>query len=237
MGCGTGGGHGAEVTPRVHVEWARRVAAEYGSAAIAAQTLTWAIQVGLSPELLHVAVRVVRDELDHAALAFQTLVALGGGDTPVDVAAADFGSPGGAPVFPAVVDTVVQSFCLGETLAVPLFAAMRRRATHPATRPVLDRILEDEAVHRALGWDLLDALITVDPGVVAYVARRLPALMDRWSAYRDPPAAPALTDAERACGLLDHAEYGEIYARTWAEDVVPRFARRGIRIVPDMPAP
>ncbi len=223
------------MTPRVHVEWARRVAAEYGSAAVAAQTLTWAIQVGLPPELLHVGVRVVRDELDHAALAFETLIALGGGDTPVDVTAADLGSPRPGPAFPALVDAVVQSFCLGETFAVPLFAAMRRRATHPATRPVLDRILEDEAVHRALGWDLLDALIGVDPAVVAHVARRLPALTERLWAYRDPPAAPPLTDAERACGLLDHAEYGEIYARTWVEDVLPRFARRGI--VPDMSAP
>lgn len=123
---------------------------------------------------------------------------------------------------------VLGELCLGETLAVPYFAAMRRRARHPAITPVLDRILQDEAVHRALGWELLDALIALEPGVRGLAQARLPDLLQRFAGYRDPPGAPPLDDEERACGLLDNAEYGEIFARTFAEDLAPRFARRGV---------
>ncbi len=220
------------MTPRVHAEWARRVAAEYGSAGVAAQVLAWGIQVGVPPALLSTLTRVVQDELDHAALAFDALVALGGAEAPVTVTGEHLAVAAAGPVFPGLVDTVVRSFCLGETLAVPYFAAMRREASHPAVRPVLDRIVADEAVHRALGWDLLDAFVVIDPGVPAYVTARLPALLLAFAGYRDPPPAEPLTPAERACGLLDHETYAEIYAHTWRDDLVPRFRRRGVEVIP-----
>jgi hypothetical protein len=93
---------------------------------------------------------------------------------------------------------------------------------------VLERVLADEAAHRAFGWDTLDALIALDPGVRPWAEARLPALRATFAAYEAPPDAPPLTDAERACGLLDNAEYGALFAQTWAEDIAPRFARRGI---------
>ena len=66
------------MTPRVVEEWRRRVAAEYGSAGITAQVLTWGIQAGLPAPLLHTAARIVRDELDHAELSHGVVQALGG---------------------------------------------------------------------------------------------------------------------------------------------------------------
>lgn len=222
-------------SPRVHAEWGRRVAAEYGSAGVAAQVLTWSIQVGVDPRLLQVGLRVVADELAHAALAHTALVALGGEGAPVDVPGERLLVPSGRGVFADLVDTTLRGFCLGETLAVPYFAAMRREARHPAVRPVLDRVLEDEAVHRAFGWDLLDALITLDSGVPAYAAARLPALTPGFDGYRDPPDAPPLSAAERACGLLDHTTYATLFARTWEEEIRPRFARRGIALAPAAP--
>lgn len=204
------------------------MATEYGSAGIAAQVLAWGIAAGLPAPLLFTATRIVRDELDHAALSHECLAALGGADAPVDL------SPDHLHVAPReglVADLarlVVRDFCLGETLAVPLFSEMRRRAAVHAASRVLDRVLADEAVHRAFGWEALDALITLDPGVRGWVEARLPALRASFAGYREPPDAPPLTEAERGCGLLDNAEYGAIFARTWAEDIAPRFARRGI---------
>ncbi len=190
--------------------------------------LAWSITAGLPTPLLHTAARIVRDELDHAALAHAALVALGGADTPVDLSADRLHVPAGKGLLADLSRAVLRDFCLGETLAVPYFAEMRRRATHPAVAPVLDRVLADEAAHRAFGWDALDALIALDPGVRPWTEARLPALRATFAAYEAPPDAPPLTDAERACGLLDNAEYGALFARTWAEDIAPRFARRDI---------
>ena len=92
----------------------------------------------------------------------------------------------------------------------------------------LDRILADEAAHRAFGWDALDAILGIDPAVAPWLSERLPRLKGTFAGYAAPPDAPALTEDERACGLLEHAEYAALFARTWAEDVAPRFARRGI---------
>lgn len=218
------------MSPRVQAEWARRAAAEYRSAAMTAQILAWGVAVGLPAELLHAAARVVKDELDHAALSRAAMIALGGPESPLDVEVEALLLPPSEGVLTDLSVAVLGELCLGETLAVPLFAEMRRRARHPAVLPVLDRVLADEAVHRALGWSILDALIELEPGVRALAGARLPALLTRFRAYQDPPDAPALTEDERAAGLLDNAEYGLIFARTWDEDLAPRLARRGVAL-------
>ncbi|MEZ4237604.1 MAG: hypothetical protein R3F59_15940 [Myxococcota bacterium] len=67
----------------------------------------------------------------------------------------------------------MRDFCLGETPAVPLFRAMQARAAHPAVAPVLRRILADEAVHRAFGWEALDWLLEAQGRRGAGPRRRL----------------------------------------------------------------
>jgi hypothetical protein len=216
------------MTPRVHDEWARRVAAEYGSAAIAAQVLTWSIQAGLPPGLLHTAARIVRDELDHAAIAHGCLSDLGGADTPIDLVPEQLTVPHRDGLLADLTRAVVRNFCIGETLAVPYFAAMRKGCTHPEAAAALERILADEAVHRAFGWDALDALLALDPTIAPFVAAALPELRSSFAGYAAPPDAPQLTTEERGCGLIDHADYAALFAQVWADDIAPRFARRGI---------
>ena len=216
------------MTPRVHAEWARRVAAEYRSAGVAAQVLSWGVAAGVPVSLLRVAGRIVNDELDHAELGHSCLVALGGTEEPVDLSPDLLRVATTDDLLADLVRAVLRDFCLGETLAVPLFAEMRRRADQPAVVRALDRILADEAVHRAFGWELLDALIRIDPAVVGFATMQLPTLLDSFAGYADPPGALPLTEIERGCGLLDNADYGQIFARTWEEDLAPRFGRRGI---------
>lgn len=210
------------MTPRVHQEWARRVAAEYNSAAVSAQVLAWGIQQGLPPEILYTAHRVVGDELDHARLSHTVLVALGGGEAPIPLAAEHL------QVSLPFPEALLRHFCLGESLAVPYFAEMRRRALHPAVRPVLDRILEDEAVHRAFGWDALDALLAMEPALKPHLRAVLPELVAEFEGYAKPPEAPPLLAEEAACGLLESAEYATLYAQTWARDLLPRLERRAL---------
>lgn len=206
------------------------MAAEYRSAAVTAQVLTWGITAGLPAPLLHTATRVVRDELDHAELSHGCLVALGGEDEPIDLSVDALQVPARAGLLADLTRVLFREHCLGETLAVPYFAAMRSVATHPAVLPVLERILADEAAHRAFGWNMLDALIALEPAVREEVARQVPALRATFRAYAEPPDAPPLSAEERACGLLDNAEYGVLFAQTWEDEVLPRLERRGVRV-------
>lgn len=216
------------MTGRVHEEWARRVAAEYRSAAIAAQVQTWAIQAGLPVEILHAAGRVVGDELDHAALSRDCLVALGGSEHAVELDAASLLVPTRTSLLASLAEAVARDFCLGETFAVPLFSAMRDEPLHPAVSTVLVRILADEARHRAFGWEALDALLAMEPALGPWLEQGFPVLLASFRGYREPPEAPPLSAEERACGLLDHGRYAEIVERCLEEEVRPRLRRRGI---------
>jgi len=222
---------GQTATPRAMREWANRVRAEYRSAAITARVLHLSIAAGLPRELLDTARRVVDDELTHAELSHDCLVDLGGGDLPVGIefdALVRLDHPDGP--LAELVGHVLHSFCLGETFAVPLFRQMRQHATRPSARTALDRILTDEAVHRAFGWQALDALLTLDkPGVTTFVNAHLPdAFAGYHAAYAAHADTPPLTDDEAAAGLLDGITYARIFHETWATDIVPRFQRRDI---------
>jgi hypothetical protein len=220
------------VTPRVHAEWRNRVAAEYRSAALAAGVLRGAIVAGLPEDLLHTALRIVRDELDHASLSHGALVALGGDDTPVPLHVGDLAGPPTGDLLGDLVDSVVRDFCLGETFAVPLFHAMRQDARHPAVVPVLTRILADEAIHRQFGWDALDALLQRVPGVRERLETQLPGWLGGVrAAYAESTAhAPPLSEDERGAGLLAPARYRELFWDTVRTDVARRFGARGIAV-------
>lgn len=218
-------------TDRVRLEWRNRVVAEYTSAAVTARVLHLAIVCGLDRDLLDTAGRIVRDELDHAALCDEARVAFGDADAPLQL---DIGrlQPPPHPDGPLadLLHHVLRSFCLGETFAVPLFAAMREHTTHPHALPVLTRVLKDEAVHRAFGWEALDALRAVDPdGVASRVRDWLPGFVEGYRrAYRDVPATTPLSDDELACGLLSLADYARIHDETLERVIGPRLRDRGL---------
>jgi hypothetical protein len=220
------------VTARIEAEWRNRVAAEYRSAALAASVLRSGIVAGWPEDLLHTALRIVRDELDHAALSHGVVVALGGEDAPVPLAVADLAGPPGGDLLGDLIDSVVRDFCLGETFAVPLFQVMRQGSRHPAVVPVLTRILADEAIHRQFGWDALDALIEQHG---APVCDRIGERLDRWlggfrAAYAGTEDGDPLTKDEREAGLLAGAQYREVFWATARGDVARRFAARGISV-------
>lgn len=218
------------MTPRVHREWNNRVTAEYRSAAITAQVLHWLISVGSDDALVTTCMRIVRDELDHAQLSHDCLVALGGtGSAQLDVShmAEPLRSEG---VVASLLDSLLHNFCLGETFAVPLFNRMYEGTTHPEAKRVLTRVLKDEAVHRAFGWEALDALLQNEPDAVrTFVSARLPVHVTRFQrAYAPPVDGVPLTEEERSCGLMDLADYREVWTQTYTDDVTRRFAKRGI---------
>jgi hypothetical protein len=213
---------------RVRRVWAGRVEAEYRSAAITAQLLHQLIVIGVSPDTLAVAHRIVSDELAHAEASLEVLRAAGReGIASLNQATLAL------PVVPGPLEltalrTCCKVFCCGETVAVPLFRALRAEAREPLAVAALDRILVDEAVHRAFGWDLLDELLERGGEPIrAAAAAQVEGWIDGLS--RAYPIGPdGCSDADKAWGLIPSADYGRIRAQCVQDTIRPWFARRGL---------
>ena len=213
---------------RVRRSWSNRVVAEYRSAALTAELLHWLIELGVSPDTLAVAHRIVSDELAHAELSREVLTLAGGGEVAIDRATLRSHLEPAAPIELRALAVCARTFCCGETVAVPLFRALRAEARVERTWPAFDRILADEAVHRAFGWDLLDELLERlgDPGR-AWLTERVPAYVDGLRrAYRD--VGDAFPDADRAWGLMPSGRFAAITDACVRETILPWFARRGV---------
>jgi hypothetical protein len=223
----------ALASERVRREWLRRVEAEYRSAAITQHLVLWLIQIGASPDLVHAGLRIVRDELAHASLSHRALLAAGGEDKPQLVRESLGLTRTGDPLEDDVTRACVDVFCLGETLAVRLFKALRDGCTVPAARRVLDRVLRDEVRHRDFGWALLQWLLESPqgPALRTLIVRELPRSVARLRAAYAPPGAgreePLHADEVR-WGLMPAARYRQVLASAFERDHIPRFVRLGI---------
>ncbi len=225
-------------TERVRQEWRARIAAEYTSAAITQQLVLWMIQAGAPPDLIEAGLAIVNDELVHSRMSHE-VYALAGGTEPPAIDRTQLGIARDSDVLELdILRAAVRVFCLGETVAVPLFSHLREGCTQPTARAALDRILRDEVRHRDFGWDTLDWLCASPIGeqVPELVAERLPAMFTEleqsYGTANDAVASDdgEMTDAERAWGLAPPREYAEILAQTIEKDYRPRFAARGIAI-------
>lgn len=221
----------------IHLEWRNRVKAEYSSAAIAARVQHLSILCGLPRDCLNIISRIVSDELDHAELCDQARVDLG--DAPgalvLDIAGLWNAQP--EPPLAELTRHLLSSFCIGETLAVPLFNHMRNGASHPAIQPALTRILKDESVHRAFGWRALDAILAIDqPGVSDLIRRQFPSEMRSFLDAYTTATSLEVSDEAREAGLISGIDYQDIVLRTFADVIVPRLRKRGIA-VNEVPTP
>ena len=228
----------AELTAseRVRDEWRARIAAEYTSAAVTQHLVLWLIQLGAPPDLIEQGLAIVTDELVHSRMSHEVYTAAGGSDPP----ALDRDRLGlhrtAQPLEHDILDTAVRVFCLGETVAVPLFKHLREDCTHTEARAALDRILRDEVRHRDFGWDLLDFLLAIDESVADRVAIALPDMLGELvKSYGIGNAVVAeddgvMTDEDRAWGLAPPRDYADILARTIERDYRPRFEARGITL-------
>lgn len=220
-------------TPLVRLAWADRVVAEYRSAAVTNHLVLWLLQLGASPDLVRDGLRIVDDELVHAELSRAAFERAGGeGLAPIDRA-----SLGLERRYKAlehdVVSAVTRTFCLGETVAVPLFAHLRSGTKVPVARRAFDRILRDEVRHREFGWTALQWLLE-NTDASAYrtlIESMLPGwLRELESVYGDGlvDGIDAVSDDERAWGVVPAAEFNTILKRTYRRDYAPRFRKLGI---------
>lgn len=215
-------------------EWLRRVEAEYRSAAITQHLTLWLIQIGASPDLVRGGLRIAADEMAHAELSHRTFVAAGGvGGPQLARESLELKRHPGAPLEHDVARVGVEVYCLGETVAVPLFKELREPCSVPVARRALDRILRDEVRHRDFGWALLGWLVEHAMGseLRALVVAELPRWFARLRAsYAPPPRGVerVVTPEERAWGLMPVSLYRAAVEKTITRDWEPRFARVGI---------
>lgn len=207
--------------------------AEYRSAAITQHLTLWLIQLGASPDLILAGLRIVKDELAHADLSHRTFVAAGGESTgPIVRETLQLRRDEREPLERSVTRACVEVFCLGETVAVPLFKVLREECTVPPARRALDRILVDEVRHRDFGWMLLQFLIESPAEKLAreLVVAELPGMFERLRRSYAPASASArstIPAEDRAWGLMPMARYGQILARAVERDYAPRFGKLG----------
>ncbi len=216
----------------VRREWGRRITAEYRSASITHHLTLWLIQIGASPDLIHDGLRIVKDELAHAAMSHRTFVAAGGQHAePIARETLGLRYDGREMLELAAARICVEVFCLGETVAVPLFKVLRESCTVPVARRALDRILRDEVRHRDFGWTLLDHLLELPPAqqVRALVERELPQMLARTRRSYGPAGelSESIPELDRTWGLMPAARYRQVLERCVERDYVPRFAARG----------
>ncbi|MBA3453712.1 MAG: ferritin-like domain-containing protein [Deltaproteobacteria bacterium] len=227
-------------TARVREEWRARIAAEYTSAAITQHLVLWLIQAGAPPDLIEAGLAIVGDELVHSRMSHE-VYAKAGGTAPPAIVREHLGLARTSDRLEVdILRISVRVFCLGETVAVPLFKHLRERCTEPVAKDALDRILRDEVRHRDFGWDLLDWLLSTPLAdeIPAMLTANLPAMFAEleltYGSGNDAVAADdgAITDEDRAWGLAPPRDYAEILAKTIERDYRPRFAARDIALPP-----
>ncbi len=188
--------------------------------------------MGAPPDLIRDGLQVVEDELTHSELSAEVARAAGGGAAPpvLDGRALALPSPDGP--LTAVALALVRFFCIGETVAVPMFRMLRAKATEPRCREVLDIVLRDEARHRQFGWDGLDWLLDAhEPEIAPAVGTALPGMLaevrQAYGGVGDKPAT-TLPPAVEAWGLAATSAYAVTVQRALATDVAPRLEARGL---------
>lgn len=210
--------------------WLRQARTEYAAAALTAEMLHWIIMIGLSPETLERGARVVADEVGHAHLCHELYLLCGGTlAVAVEPAALRHAADPGAPLLMRAL-TAAGQLAIEESIALPVFSLRVRNAVQPRVREVVERILRDEAFHRAYAWDVLDELIERMGLDVArgWVRPRLASWTRPYLSARLRDDEPVWSDAQLGMGLIDRREHWQAMRACLSDVVLPRFAKRGL---------
>jgi len=226
---------GADALGAVRREWQRRVEAEYHSAVVTHHLTAWLLQITAPLELIRLGLSIVDDELAHAELS-QAVYASAGGSEAARLSRSMLGaSQASSDLERSIARVGLASFCLGETVAVRLFARLREGCEEPVARAALDRILKDEVKHREFGWTLLEWQLSTDAesAVRRLATEELPGMLARLRenyGSTSAGAADEVTPPARRWGLMSAPEYAAAVHDSIERDIAPRFAELGIEL-------
>jgi hypothetical protein len=214
--------------------WTGAAFQEHRTGAACAATLRSLIEARAPLDLIAVACRFPLDEMVHVELCSRLAMEFGGGielhhDPETMVAPVGVGEE----ALMRAAHQVVCFFCVGEALSIPLLHGTATRATHPLTRAVLRRIVQDEADHGTFGWAFLDwAQPHLEPEDLVALGQTadyaIQSVYANWDAIR---ARPPASDAHIGdLGWMQTDEYLALAERSLAKQVVKPLRARGIPI-------
>ena len=214
-------------------EWLRRVSAEYTSAARTHVFTHWLIQLGASPDLIRAGLRIVDDELAHAELSAAVVAEAAGEARAPALSQEGLDLARRSPdLLSDVIAECLEIFCMGETVAVPLFSEMRKGCDVAVARAALDRILLDEVRHRDFGWTTLEWLLQLDEvrvhaEVQAQLLRAFRLVRRHYAGVDSVERDEAKARELHRWGLIPGERYSEILERCAQRDYLPRLSKLG----------
>ncbi len=219
----------------VGAEWRARVQAEYRSASVASEFLSWLLRLGFSSDTVQAGYALLGNELDHADMTWEVYQALGAEDDPLDVPEGTLVLSQGfrKPTFDRVVLACLDVYCIGETLASALFGAMKQGVKESGPSQVLERVCRDAPGHVLYGWRVLDEAMERDSRKVGdLVKKELPGYFSRveraWGLLPETWIEP-VGPHELRWGLIPRARYKREFYQAIAEQVLPRLEDRNLQ--------
>ena len=216
------------------IEWAReawqlRTLDEYRSQVGFTELLMELTELGCAFDTITAAVRVVRDEARHVELCRRLVVALGGTDE-IPGEPKWVRSDASEPLGVRVIQTIVGSLCIGETLSTAILAATRKVTKDRLAREVVTALTRDESFHGQLGWTLLPQLW---PSLSSKEQRRVRTrighdLESAKEAIFEGCDGDDSKDARNPFGHLKNAERQVVFAEAIERDVLRRFRALGL---------
>ncbi len=220
--------------PRAHAfvrkTWQRQSRTEYTAAALVSEMTHWMLQLGVSPDLVYRATRVVRDEVRHATICHALYQHVGGAEpiglTPKQLSHQD---DLGRPIHQRCITAAGELAC-EESVALQVFRMRLDNATDPMAREVCEVILRDETTHRAFAWELLDELIRMQglEAVRAFARPRIAWWLRIYLGAVLRDEEPVYPPEALAFGVIDRRAHWTAMRRTVEDDVIPRFRERGL---------
>lgn len=215
----------------VQATWFRQSRTEYMAASLVSEMTHWLISLGLRPDLLVRATRVISDEIRHATICHELYLHAGGAPEPVALEPHQLrhSDDPDAPMHLRAITAAGELAC-EESVALTVFRMRLENATDPVAREVCEVILRDEATHRAFAWELLDALrAQLGQEVVRDWARpRIAWWLRIYLGASLRADEPRYNNKALSYGLIDRRAHWTAMRQTVEDDVIPRFQERGL---------
>lgn len=228
-----------DLVDRARISWTEAAYNEYCTAAAFSELLLALLAAKAPVDLVGMASDFVADEVLHVELTSRIAMELGGG-APYEIDFTNLHRKPSVELTPRqrANELVVHVCCVGEAFSLPMLASAFGSATHPLTKQVLERIVQDEAPHGRFGFLYLDwAANDLDAPERARLAEvaleTIHDLAPLWQRLQSRVTDGITTEGYRIedvreLGWTESSLYKERARRAVREEVVAPLARYGI---------
>jgi len=214
--------------------WLVRMQAEHRSTTVFSALVAQLFEANATIDVSAVVLRMAQDELRHAEICGETVIALGGeARCEAPAAVVPLATHKGVSPEERAMRNVIYGSCLGETINCARFVDALDQMCDPLLRDVTRQLLSDEVLHAQFGFHYLEAWrpwLEAHAEARASLARYLRhafAVLERDLSGNGGEARP-FTEDERALGVPDPARLPETFRATIEASIIPGLERFGI---------